>query len=108
MILMKRISRAFRRCRIQALIDFPQLPRRFDWQVVNLSPDGCQVSGNLNLNLGDRVTCILTLPGCSTDLQVQSLIVWRSGDSYGIRFQEFPPGWKLRLARALYASRNAA
>ena len=108
MILMKRTSRAFRRCRVQAVIDFPQMPRRFDWQVVNLSPEGCQVSGNLNLVLGDSVECILTLPGCAMDLKVQSMVVWRSGDTYGLKFQEFPPGWKLRFARALYAPCKAA
>lgn len=107
-VFMKTRTRNLRRCRMETYIDFPNLPRRFDWQVANISPDGCQVSGNLDLNLDEKVECVLTVPEYAMDIQLSARVVWKYRNSYGLEFQDFPAGMKFRLALAIYRTRKAA
>ena len=100
-------TRHFRRCRLETYVSFPDFPRRFDWEVVNLSPTGCQVTGNLPLRRGDTVSCELTVPEAALDIRLTCRVAWICADRHGLEFLALPPGVKLRLAMALYAKKAA-
>jgi len=101
-------TRNFKRCHLETYIEFPDLPRSFDWHVVNVSPNGCQVSGNVDLHLDDEVACVLTIPHSATDIEITSKVVWKAGNTYGLQFQEMPAGMKFRLAVVIYGRKKAA
>ena len=105
---MKRKTRNFRRCRLEAYIDFPDLPKSFDWNVVNVSPEGCQLVGNLDFHINETVRCVFTVPEKALETEIDSKVVWKSGNRYGLEFLNFPEGQKLYFAMAIYGARKAA
>jgi hypothetical protein len=105
---MKAKMRHFRRCWLDSYIDFPEFPRRFDWSVVNVSPTGCQIAGDIDLETGSEVACELTVPECAMEVRIRSKVVWEHDGACGLEFQDIPQGQKLRLAMAIYGNKKAA
>jgi hypothetical protein len=105
---MRTRTRKLKRCSLDTYIDFPDYPRRFDWKVTNLSPSGCQVTGSLPLRLNQSIRCVLTVPGCAIDADIDSRVVWMTDRTFGLEFKNLPSGMRLRLAMALYGAKKAA
>jgi len=102
-------TRAFRRCTVEAYVDFPGQPPSFDWEVSNISVGGCRVrGGKAPLPLDEKVRLSLSFPRASLELDLAAVVVWAGERDYGLRFVEFPEGKKLAFAAALYARTRAA
>jgi len=96
------LSRRLKRCRVEAFVDFVTIPRKFDWKVIDISPDGCKIEGNLGLKVGECVQMNLVLPGSDVNIKISSTCVWNLDKYYGFRFCDSPEGSKLKIACAIY------
>lgn len=63
-----------------------RIPTLMDARCIDLSEDGLAVKINASLQIGARVTLILTLPGISTSMRIPARVTNRQLDGYGFAF----------------------
>jgi Tfp pilus assembly protein PilZ len=63
-----------------------RLPRLLDVRCLNLSEDGVAVETGELLEIGAKVTLILTLPGNPTSRRIAAKVTNRHPDGYGLAF----------------------
>jgi len=63
-----------------------RLPRLLNAHCTNLSEDGLAVENNDPLEIGGKVTLILTLPGNPTSMRITARVTNRHKDGYGLAF----------------------
>ena len=63
-----------------------RLPSLLDARCIDLSEDGLAAKTKASLQIGAKVTLILTLPGISTSMRIAARVTNRQVDGYGFAF----------------------
>jgi hypothetical protein len=63
-----------------------RIPNLLDARCTDISEDGLAVKTNATLEVGSKVTLILTLPGVSTSTRIAARVTNRQVDGYGFAF----------------------
>lgn len=71
----------------------------------NLSLGGCQIDGSVAVSPGTKLSLLLALPNPSSPVVVdRTLVVWSSGNRFGLRHELLLPTEHIRLEMLLDGS----